>query len=223
MDALGRNAEAAQDFFVGDPTALRHYLTERRMADGGAALGGALEAATLTFRDHEGSSRNPSRGYLSAKLASEFVHLQAERIHGGKPSGSFVRPASTGRILAGYISDVDDAAHIRDTSAPGVADGDLPVVPGREPWSPVFRSSELLSVMEEAFTDPAAFVPVLIAQTAFTGRTLDHGATEIAAGRGRNALSVNAVTAAAGAGLIGVDLPLSMDTQFNSAFSRRRS
>ncbi|MEV7008472.1 hypothetical protein [Streptosporangium sp. NPDC051022] len=83
MEALGKNPAAAQDFFAGDPTALKHFLTDWSMSDGGEALGKALEAATLVFRDHDSSPQNPSRGYLSAKLASEFVHLGAEQLKAG--------------------------------------------------------------------------------------------------------------------------------------------
>ncbi|MCT9933798.1 hypothetical protein N5079_26645 [Planotetraspora sp. A-T 1434] len=203
MEALSRDPAAAQDFFIGDPTALKHFLTERDMADGGVALGKALEAATLTFRDHDGSPQNPSRGYLSAKLVSEFVHLEAERIEKGYPPTSFVWPVATGHILAGYISDIDRAAQESDdTNAGGVRGEDNPSAPGLDVWGPRFAKEELRRVMQEAFADAGAFAPVLAAQTAFSGWLLDHGAAEMAAGRGDGMLMTNAKGSGAGFGLI---------------------
>ncbi|MFD8555829.1 hypothetical protein ACFV1N_00895 [Streptosporangium canum] len=203
MKGLSRDPVAAQDFFTGDPTALRRFLTERGTSDGGEALGMALEAATLTFRDRDGSPQHPSRGYLSAKLASEFVHLEAERIEKGSPSTSFVKPVSTGRILAGYISDINDVAQRgRDSIVPGVRSADYSHMPGQNPWGAQFNRKELHQVMKEAFTDSKAFAPVLAAQTALTRWLLDHGAGEVAAGRGDNALLANAQRVGAGFGMI---------------------
>ncbi|WP_371782060.1 hypothetical protein [Streptosporangium subroseum] len=202
MEALSRDPAAAQDFFAGDPTALKHYLTERGMLDGGEALGKALEAAMLTFRDHGGSPQAPSRGYLSAKLASEFVHLEAERIEAGNPS-AFVKPATTGHILAGYISDINYVAQRgRDTVASGVRDADNPSVPGQDDWGAQFNKEELRRVMKEAFAESKAFAPVVAAQAAFTGWLLDYGAAEMAAGRGDDALRSNAKRAGASFGMI---------------------
>ncbi|MFF0311215.1 hypothetical protein ACFYSC_27615 [Streptosporangium sp. NPDC004379] len=201
MRALGRDPAAAQDFFVSDPSVLKHYLTERPLGDGGEALGKALEAATLTFRDHDGSPDKPSRGYLSAKLASEFVHLEAGRIIEG--DDSLVKPVSTGRILAGYIGDIDHSARKGgDTVVPGVRGADYLHMPGKDPWSAQFDKEELHRVMKEAFVDPDAFAPVLAAQTAFTGLLLDHGAADISKGRGNGALLANAKRIGAGFGMI---------------------
>ncbi|MGW4426185.1 hypothetical protein [Streptosporangium sp. NPDC004631] len=203
MEALSRDPKAAQDFFAGDPAALKHFLTEWNMSDGGEALGKALEAAMLTFRDHNGSPQNPSRGYLSAKLASEFVHLAAGRIKAGDSFEPFLKPATVGRVLAGYISDIDHTAQKgRDTAAPGVRDADTPTVPGQDPWGAQFNKEELRRVLKEAFADSKAFAPVLAAQTAFTGWLLDHGASEMAAGQGNRTLMANAKQAGAGFGMI---------------------
>ncbi len=202
MEALSRDPAAAQDFFAGDPTTLKRLLTERGMADKGVALGKALEAATLTFRDHDGSPQNPSRGYLSAKLASEFVHIEAGRIEKGFPPSSFVHPPSTGRILAGYIADIDRAAQKSDRVVPGVAGADNPGAPGPDPWGAKFDQQELRWVAREAFADVGAFTPVLMAQTAFTGWLLDHAAGQIAAGQGDGMLKTNAQRVGAGFGLI---------------------
>ncbi len=202
MEALSRDPVAAQDFFAADPTVLKRLLTERGMSDKGVALGKALEAATLTFRDHDGSPQNPSRGYLSARLASEFVHIEAGRIEKGYPPSSFVSPPSTGRILAGYIADIDRAAQKTDRVVPGVGGADNPGTPGQDPWGAKFDQQELRQVMREAFADVHAFTPVLLAQTAFTGRLLDHGAAQIAAGHGDGTLKTNAQRGGAGFGMI---------------------
>ncbi|GGQ10359.1 hypothetical protein GCM10010140_45930 [Streptosporangium pseudovulgare] len=201
MGALGRDPAAAQDFFASDPSALKHYLTERSLGDGGEALGKALEAATLTFRDHDGSPDKPSRGYLSAKLASEFVHLEAGRITNG--GDSFVKSVSTGRILAGYIGDIDRVAKGgRDPITSGVQGADSPSASGQDPWGAQFNKRELHRVMKEAFTDSGAFAPVLAAQTAFTGLLLDYGAVEMSKGRGDAVLLANAKRIGAGFGMI---------------------
>ncbi|GLW98435.1 DUF6571 family protein [Microtetraspora sp. NBRC 16547] len=193
MEALSRDPAAAQDFFAGDPTALKYYLTEGRMADDGVALGKALEAAMLTFRDHDGSPQNPSRGYLSAKLTSEFVHLEAERIDKGYPPKSFVNPESTGRILAGYVGDVNFTAQFdANIIESGVRGNNDPSLPGVENWGALFDTHQLRQVMKEAFEDSTAFTTVLAAQTVFTSQLLDYGAAEMSAGRGDNTLMTNA-------------------------------
>ncbi|WP_093890771.1 hypothetical protein [Streptosporangium canum] len=203
MEALARDPAAAQDFFAGDPTALKHFLTEWSMSDGGEALGKALEAAMLTFRDHDGSPEKPSRGYLSAKLASELVHLEAKRIEAGDSIEPFLKPVTVGRILAGYISDINYAAQkVTDITAPGVRGADSPSVPGRDPWGAQFSREELRGVMKKAFADSKAFAPVLVAQTAFTSWLLDHGAAEMAAGRGDGTLLTNGKQVGAGFGMI---------------------
>lgn len=203
MEALSRNPAAAQDFFAGDPNMMKRYLTWQTMPDGGAALGTALEAAMLTFRDHDGSPQQPSRGYLSAKLASEFIHLEAQRISEGSPPDSRVPPTTTGHILAGYIADVNRAAQSgRDTMAPGVTGADHPGIPGQDAWGALLSKDGLRQVMREAFADAHAFAPVLAAQTTFAGQLLDYGAVEMAAGHGDNTLLTNAKGIGAGFGLI---------------------
>ncbi|WP_440067224.1 hypothetical protein [Streptosporangium sp. OZ121] len=203
LEGLSRDPVAAQDFFAGDPTMLKRFLTQRRLGDDGVALGKALEAATLTFRDHDGSPQNPSRGFLSAKLASETVHLEAVRIKDGKLSDSLVNAASTGRILAGYISDINHIAQRgRDPESFGVRSADNLATPGPDPWGAEFNTGELRQVMKEAFTDTKAFAPVLAAQTAFTGLLLNHGAAEMAAGRGSETFLTNAKVVGAGFGMI---------------------
>ncbi|MFI7537157.1 hypothetical protein [Streptosporangium sp. NPDC049376] len=203
MEALSRNPAVAQDFFASDPTALKHFLTEWSMTDGGEALGKALEAATLTFRDHDGSPEHPSRGYLSAKLASEFVHLRAQQIKSGDSIEEFLKPVTVGRILAGYISDINSVAQTgRDVIVDGVRDADKPGTAGREPWGAQFGKKELQSVMREAFADPKALAPVLAAQTRFTDWVLDHDAMRIAKGQGDETLRANAKQIGATFGMI---------------------
>ncbi|MEV4528996.1 hypothetical protein [Streptosporangium sp. NPDC049304] len=203
LEGLSRDPAAAQDFFAGDPTMLKRFMTERGLSDDGVALGAALKAATLVFRDHDGSPQNPSRGFLSAKLASELVHLEAVRIKDGKSPDSPVSPAAMGSILAGYISDINRATQAGDLIvATGVRGTDNPSVPGRDPWGVQFNTRELHQVMKGAFTDPKAFSAVLDAQTAYASRLIDHGAAEVAAGRGNDALLANARQLGTGFGLI---------------------
>ncbi|MFI6817241.1 hypothetical protein ACIBG7_32915 [Nonomuraea sp. NPDC050328] len=64
MTALGKNPAAAQDFFNSGDT-LKYYTTVHALGDGGLAVGAALEAATITFRDSSGSEARPSPGYVS--------------------------------------------------------------------------------------------------------------------------------------------------------------
>ncbi|WP_326829139.1 hypothetical protein OIE13_31655 [Streptosporangium sp. NBC_01810] len=202
LEGLSRDPAAAQDFFAGDPTMLKRFLTERGLSDDGVVLGKVLEAATLTFRDHNGSPQNPSRGFLSAKLASELVHLEAVRIKEGS-SDSSVNAASMGRVLAGYISDINHVAQKGDNSiAAGVRGADSPGTSEPEPWGAQFNKGELRQVMKEAFADPKAFAPVLAAQTVFTGWLLDYGAAEMAAGHGGETLLNSARRAGAGFGMI---------------------
>ncbi|MER6830415.1 hypothetical protein ABT352_30805 [Streptosporangium sp. NPDC000563] len=205
LEGLSRDPAAAQDFFVGDPTMLKRFMTERGLSDDGVALGSALKAATLVFRDHDGSPQNPSRGFLSAKLASELIHLEAVRIKDGKLSESSVSPASMGHILAGYISDINRTAQKGDnsiTAGPGVRGADNPFTAGLDPWGAEFDKGALRQVMKEAFADPKAFAPVLAAQTAFTGLFLDYGAAEMAAGRGNEKFMTGAKRAGSGFGMI---------------------
>ncbi|GIH73362.1 hypothetical protein Mth01_56150 [Sphaerimonospora thailandensis] len=203
MEALSRNPAAAQDFFAGDPKMMERYLTWQTMPDGGAALGKALEAATLTFRDHDGSPQQPSRGYLSAKLTSEFIHLEAQRIDEESSPGSRVPPTTTGHILAGYIADVNRiATDAGNTKVPDVTDVDNPNLPGQDPWGPQFKREELHAVMKETFVDAKAFTTVMAAQTAYAGRLLDHGAAQMAAGQGDRVFVANAGWIGAGFGFI---------------------
>ncbi|GGL47962.1 hypothetical protein GCM10014719_56530 [Planomonospora parontospora subsp. antibiotica] len=203
MNALGRHPEAAQDFFIGDPTALKRYLTQGTMNDGGAALGKALEAAMLRFRDHSGTPDNPSRGYWSAKLASEFIHLEAERIKNRQPPDSAVKPTFTGLVLSEYIRDVNHVAERSgDGSVPGVRSADNPNARGQDPWGAQFDKTELRRVMKDAFADSKAFSLVTAAQTAFAGWLLDNAAQNTDAGQRNDAILSSARQIGAGFGLI---------------------
>ncbi|WP_327046011.1 hypothetical protein OG320_30785 [Microbispora sp. NBC_01189] len=201
MEALARDPVAAQDFFLGDPKALERYLRWPYMPDDGAALGQALEAATLTFRDHDGSTEHPSRGYLSALLASQFVHLEAERVSKGLPPA--VPPATTARILGDYILDVNRVAFdTSDRQVPGVADTDDPSIPQPVPWGLRVKKGELHAVMVEALADPHAFSTIMTAQTAFAKKLLDHGAAIMAHSRRDETLSTQIQWIGSGFGLI---------------------
>ncbi|WP_432921649.1 hypothetical protein ACQPZZ_22810 [Microbispora sp. CA-135349] len=201
MRALARNPIAAQDFFLGDPKALERYLSWPYMPDDGAALGEALEAAMLTFRDHEGTPDRPSRGYLSAQLASRFFHLEAERISADSPPA--VPPTTTARILAGYIFDVNRVAYdTGDKSVPDVAYTTYPSIPKSPYWGARIVRDEIHEVMTETFGDSRAFSTVMVAQTAFAKKLLDHGAADMALTGRDAALSTQAEWIGAGFGLI---------------------
>ncbi|MEV6987211.1 hypothetical protein AB0M95_38955 [Sphaerisporangium sp. NPDC051017] len=203
MEALSHDPAAAQDFFAGDPTALKHFLTERGMGDGGAALGKALEAATLTYRDHDGSPQNPSRGFLSAKLASEFIKLQIDSVMAENPFHSYAPAITVGRILAGYINDINGAAQSGTTIPSVVSGADNPLSAGRDPWGITqFDRVSLNEVMKQAFTDEKAFGIVLAAETVWAGRLLDRAAAQAATGKGDDALFVSVKQVAAGFALL---------------------
>ncbi|GLW11938.1 hypothetical protein Misp01_70660 [Microtetraspora sp. NBRC 13810] len=201
MEALARTPAAAQDFFKNDPSLLKWHLLERNMSDQGVSLGKALEAATLTFRDHEGSPQNPSRGFVSARLASEIVHLEFQRIDEGHDD-SRLPPTTTAKILAGYIKDVDRVAATPGNTSVGVYGGDFFKLPGQDPWGAQFARDELRTVMKEAFGDTKAFATVLAAQTGFSKELFDRGAAEIAAGKGDALLTAGAQQAGSAFGMI---------------------
>ncbi|MFC5834144.1 hypothetical protein [Nonomuraea insulae] len=203
FEALGRHPAAAQEFFAYDSTALKFYVNEMSLKDGGAALGKALEAATMTYRDHAGTPQNPSRGYLSAKLASDLIHLQHERLQADEHPKSLVAAGSIGRILAAYISDVNRVAGTPGPERPGVFREDYPNLPGREDWGAQFNKDELRGVMREAFKeDGIAFGVVTAAQTAWSDRLLDHGAGQLAAKHGTGSLHTAGSEIGAGFGII---------------------
>ncbi|MBB5775023.1 DUF6571 family protein [Nonomuraea jabiensis] len=202
MAALGKNPQAAQDFFNSGDT-LKYYTTVHQLGDRGEAVGQALEAATIKFRDHSGSEARPSSGYVSAKLASYLIHLEYGRIKAGEPAKSLVAPLSFGRILAAYIPDVARVAAMPGVEKPGVFMEDNPNLPGREEWGAQFDKGELRTVMEEAFkADDKALALVTAAQTAWASRLLDHGVGVLAAKHGTGSLSNAAQEAGAGFGLI---------------------
>ncbi|HEX4814636.1 MAG TPA: hypothetical protein VFV66_17995 [Nonomuraea sp.] len=197
MTALGRNPAAAQDFFAEDPTALKRFLIERRTINGKDALGAALAAATTVFRDRDGTAQNPSRGFISARLASEFVHLQRERINkGGEPA---VPASTTALILAAYIPDVAHAAVGSGLSGARVRTTNPAHWSPDEPWGAQFVTNELREVMKEAFAeDPKTVSTLVAAQTVWSRRILDHSA---ASGNSENLVAA-AKEAGAGFGLI---------------------
>ena len=203
LEALAENPAAAQDFFMGDKSLMKYLLTERHLPDEGKTLGKVLEAATLTFRDREGTPENPSRGFISALLASELVHLEAQRIQEDRPPESLVASDFIGRIIAGYIVDINVTAQQgRDTGVPAVRTTDIPNIPGVEPWGAKFLLKDIRAVMREVFSNSEALTPVLAAQTAFAKTLLDFGASQRASGNDRDLLSINAQWAGSGFGLI---------------------
>ncbi|WP_344449089.1 DUF6571 family protein [Acrocarpospora macrocephala] len=200
MTALARDPAAAQDFFTQDPTALKRYMTGLRVGDG-KALSAALEAATLTFRDHDGSAEHPSRGYLSAKLTSELIHLESERIRAGEPPK--ITPTAVGNILAGYIADVSRVVSAGSDKTFGVFEGDYPLLPGRESWGSRFTTNDLRIVMERAFQDDEkAFLAVVGAETIWANKLIDHSASETAASGNVRLFNISASAVGEGFGFI---------------------
>lgn len=197
MEALGRNPAASQDFFVGDPAALRRFLIERPTANGKDAVGKAIEAATTVFRDHEGTEQNPSRGFISAQLASQFVKLQAERtLKGGE---SAVHASTTALILAAYVPDISNTAARSGLSKADVRSTMGRHLPPNEPWPAQFATEDLREVMKEAFdTDPRTVSTLMAAQTLWAHRLLGHNA----AGGDEKRLVTAAQEVGAGFGLI---------------------
>ncbi|MGW3351279.1 hypothetical protein ACWDA3_48960 [Nonomuraea rubra] len=182
MTALSRNPVAAQDFFAQDPTALKRFLAERPTVSGKQAVGRAIEAATTVFRDRDGTAQNPSRGFTSARLASEFIHLQAERaLMGAQPA---VPASTTALILSAYIPDVDLVASRSGLSGAQVRSTSDATMPPNEPWGAQFRTEDLRTVMKEAFEeDPKTVRTLMTAQTVWARRVLDHNAASGDPGR----------------------------------------
>ncbi|MEU9890225.1 hypothetical protein [Sphaerisporangium sp. NPDC051011] len=220
MEALGNNPQAAQDFFLSDPNMLKRYMTERNLFDGGVALGMAIEAATLHFRDHDGTPQNPSRGFLSAKLASETVKLEIDSVMADNPFNTYVSAIAVGRIFAGYINDINSAARSGITIPSVVSGADNPLSAKRDPWGIAqFDPVSLNEVMKRAFADEKAFSIVLAAQIAWAGDLLDHAAA-LAPGDKGDALGASVKQVAAGfallrdsAGLAEIEQGKEMDEQ----------
>ncbi|MFI0419117.1 hypothetical protein [Spongiactinospora sp. 9N601] len=200
MTALTKDPALAQDFFTADPTALKYYLTHGHMGDKGAVLGKMLEMALTHFRDGESTPTKPSRGYWSAKLASEFVHLQAKLEASGQALDAFVPTATTAAILSCYIGDINHVAHtgreMSDTGARGPYDTRPPT------WGAYFSKKELQSLLKNLFTDSRAFATVMMAQTMFTNRLLDSSAATMAGGGSTNELRSGTQKIGAGFGLL---------------------
>ncbi|MGW0195924.1 hypothetical protein [Nonomuraea sp. NPDC003201] len=204
MTALANHPKAAQDFFAGDPSIMKRYVTERPMYDNGAAFGKALEAATMTYRDHSGTPQEPSPGFISAKIASEFIHWEGQRVLAGTEGPSFATTGTTARILAAYINDVNRVAKAtrdEDSSVFGAHRANLP--PEDQVWGAQFRKEDLRKAMEDAFKhDPNALGTVTAAQTAWTKGLLNYAAAQVAGGKGESVLKASAQEAGAGFGLI---------------------
>ncbi|GII92760.1 hypothetical protein [Sinosporangium siamense] len=203
MKALSRDPEAAQDFFAKDQTALKHFLIERPMGDQGKALGVVLELATLKFRDHDGTPQAPSRGFISAKLASELVHLEGARIRTGEPPSSHLQTDTLGKILAGYISDLNWSASALDVpDKPQVISADDPTGPQVDPWGAQFAKFNLELILKEVAVEPKAFGTVILAQREYSNWLLNNGAMKYTKDKNLESLLTNANMAGAGFGLI---------------------
>ncbi|MFI6498936.1 hypothetical protein [Nonomuraea typhae] len=204
MKALANHPRAAQDFFLGDPSVMKRYVTEWPMHDGGAAFGKALEAATMTYRDRDGTPEEPSAGFNSARIASDFIRWEAQRILAGTEGPSFATTGTTARILAAYINDVSRAADSTsyDNSSVFVVDRDN-VPKDAQVWGAQFQKEDLRAVMKDVFKrDPKALAVVAAAQTAWSKTLLDYGAAQMADTKDARILKANAREAGAGFGLI---------------------
>ncbi|MER7505942.1 DUF6571 family protein [Nonomuraea pusilla] len=204
MKALANDPKAAQDFFIGDPGVMERYVTQRPMDDEGAAFGKALEAATMTYRDRDGSPEESSPGLTSSKIASAFIRWEAQRILAGTEGPSFATTGTTARILAAYINDVNRVAKSVSDDSSDVYRFLHPYLPNEnQVWAAQFRKEDLRTVMKDAFkNDPKALATVMTAQTAWSKRLLDLGAAQVTDGKKTLALLENAGEAAAGFGLI---------------------
>jgi hypothetical protein len=200
--ALAKHPRAAQEFLINSPDVMRRYMTERRLDDGGESLGKAVEAATLTYRDRDGSLQERSPGFHSAKLAAEFINLQGELLRDGKPVP--VPVGTTTRILTGYINDVSRIARRPSGGGSEVYTADRPNLPSEDQvWGAQFDRNLLRRVMTHAFqNDPKALATLTAAQAAWSKKMLDYGAAQAAAGDDYRALLANAREAGAGFGLI---------------------
>ncbi|PZG15896.1 hypothetical protein [Nonomuraea aridisoli] len=202
MAALAKHPKAAQNFFSGDPSIMKRYVGERPMYDDGAAFGDAVEAATLTYRDRDGTIQNRSPGFISAGLAADFINLQGQHYMYGKPS--FVPAGAITRILSAYINDVTRIAQEPPRGDSNVYTATRLHLPLEDQvWGAQFQREGLRMVMENVFkNDPNALAEVTASQTAWSKNMLDHGAEQSATGKGNGSLLINAREAAAGFGLI---------------------
>ena len=201
LTALSHVPEAAQDFFAEDPTLLNRLINERRTLDDGKALSAAILAATTVFRDHSGTPENPSRGYLSAKLASEVIHLEAQRLDSGRSLR--LKTEALSSIFASYIRDVNRVANTGADTQLGVATDDHAVLLGREAWGARFDQEELRSIMKEIFKeDPRAFPLIVGAQTIWANQLFDSSAARMASGQGSADFKAAAQEVGSGFGFI---------------------
>ncbi|MEV4078741.1 hypothetical protein AB0J43_00420 [Nonomuraea fuscirosea] len=200
--ALAKHPRAVQEFLISDSTVMRRYASERRMDDGGQSFGQALEAATLTYRDRDGSPQDRSPGFHSAKLAANLINLQGKLLKDEKPV--LVPIGTTTRILTEYVNDVSRIALTSNSGTSEVYTADRPnLAPEDQVWGAEFNRNALRRVMSHAFqNDPKAMATLTSAQAAWSKKIMDHGAAQAAAGNGREALLANTREAGAGLGLI---------------------
>lgn len=205
MKALANHPKAAQDVFVGDPSIMKRYVTERRMFDEGVAFGAALEAATMTYRDRDGSPQEPLPGFISAKIASEFIRWETERVLDNPDESSFATTGAAARIISAYISDVNRVAETPKSQATSSVYGGLRdhLTSADQVWGAQFDRSGLLKVMQNLFThDPETVAIITAAQIAWSRSMLDYGAAQAAAGKTNSAFLANIRETGAGLGLI---------------------
>ncbi|MFI7708619.1 hypothetical protein [Nonomuraea sp. NPDC049480] len=171
--ALANNARVAQDFFT-DPARKPLAFLMRQTdwgREGGRELGRAIEAATMSFRDH-GQPPGTSRGYKSALIASWAAHFWADpRAQNALPSTR----QSAARVFAAYMSDVHRVANADAPESPGVTplpDTD-PNLPGKQPYGAMFDPDAVKNVMIWAFKDPLALKTVVEGHGEYSVKVMD--------------------------------------------------
>ncbi|GAA2211415.1 hypothetical protein GCM10009850_068740 [Nonomuraea monospora] len=170
--ALANNARVAQDFFT-DPARkpLSFLMRDNFWGSGNGELGRAIEAATMTFRDH-GQPPGSSRGYKSALIASWAAHFWSDpRAQANLPDTK----QNAARMFSAYMGDVHRAA-ITDFPEPMGAnpqpDSD-PNLPGKQPYGAMFDSGAVKKVMTWAFKDPQALKIAVEGHGEYSTKVLD--------------------------------------------------
>ena len=124
FDAVAKDAEAAQNFFAGHADRLDYYLVGRRtdyLGDGGEALGKALVAATMVYRNGE------ETGLRSAGITTDLLRTLGAQGHDflQEHDRAAFTPA-LGTILASYADDTYYTLSRQNQSVISLQDPSLP-------------------------------------------------------------------------------------------------
>lgn len=180
FEAMGRNPEAAADFFNPDgggedAQERSKYLIQERTwrADDFNALGEALDAASTTWHN---TNATPAQQEQAAWIASATVYYLGQRDggHHGRRIGDAGKD-SLAHILATYIYDVDRVAQGTSTGTPpsthtpsSVSAWDLGLPPGAN-----FSLGDLNTVLGEVLTDDTAMVQLADATAALNAHRIE--------------------------------------------------